>query len=267
MWVSLPAARLLLALADQRTTPELGWSWDEVADAAALPRVTHGRTILALRRWNVTAGELADVRPGTDAPGFRRLQAWRLERGIPRVVAFEHPKSRIVVDFGNVLSVDAFLASTGSLDLLRFVETPSADESPVEAPDGRYAHELIVPFTRARDDAPLIRPLGSRRAVVDERRRRFPPGSEWLYANLYGPDGAADRVIVDHVGAARRTPPRGGSRRSVVLHPLRRSRQAPTRALPRQRAVLAADVLPALHDALAPALADRPPLPDLARHL
>ncbi len=199
MWVSLPAARFLLSIAGQRTPGYFSWSWGPLADSGALPRITRGRTILALRRWNVTAAEVAEVKPGTDAAGFRRLQEWRLRRDLPRVVGFDHPKSRLTVDFGNVLSVDAFLASTKGLDILPFIEVPAAEQSPVLGPDGRYAHELIVPFTLDRV-APSR--LHNRRAPqpVGESRRRFPPGGEWLYANLYGPSSAADRVLVDHVG-------------------------------------------------------------------
>jgi len=102
MWVSLPAARFLLSIEAQRSPGYFSWSWDLLGDAPALPRVTRGRAILALRRWNVSMQELAQVRPGTDAAGFRRLQEWRDARGLPRLVSFDHPKNRVLVDFGNV---------------------------------------------------------------------------------------------------------------------------------------------------------------------
>jgi thiopeptide-type bacteriocin biosynthesis protein len=198
MWVSLPAARFLMSVEGQRSPGYFSWSWDLLDDAPALPRITHGRTILALRRWNVSARELADARPGTDAGGFRRLQEWREARGVPRVVAFDHPKNRVLVDFGNVLSVDAFLAAAKEVDIVRFVEAPPAEESPVTGPDGHYAHELVVPFVLDSVSAPV--PHKPARETVSESKRRFPPGSEWLYANLYGPVGGADRVLVEHVG-------------------------------------------------------------------
>jgi class I lanthipeptide synthase len=203
LWVSLPAARFLLSIAHQRITGELGWSWDELADAPALPRVTHGRTILSLRRWNVAAAELGDVGAGTDAAGFRRLQDWRRRRGIPRLVSFDHPKNRLLVDFGNVLSVDAFLAGTRDVDPVRFVEASASEPSPVHGPDGHYAHELIVPFTLDRASAPRARRRRTTRPP-SESRRRFAPGTEWLYANLYGPVAAADRVLVDCIGPLAR---------------------------------------------------------------
>jgi class I lanthipeptide synthase len=253
-WVSLPAARFLLSIAHQRVAGYLAWSWGDLADASALPRVTHGRTILALRRWNVPASELAGIRAGTDAAGFRRLREWRLARGLPRLVSFEHPKSRLLVDLDNVLSVDAFLGSVTGLDPVRLVEAPTED-SPVHGPDGRYAHELIVPFTLERDAAPAPRP-GPAPQPVSERRRRFPPGSEWLYMNLYGPTGAADRVLVDHVGpVSRRLRDAGLADRWFFIRYSDPARHLRVRyhGTPRE---LLGEVLPALNEALAPALAD-----------
>jgi thiopeptide-type bacteriocin biosynthesis protein len=255
LWISLPAARFLLSLAHQGITASLGWSWEELADAPALPRVTHGRTILALRRWNVPAAELAEVRPGTDAAGFQRLQRWRLHRGLPRLVSFDHPESRVLVDFGNVLSIDAFLASIRAFDLVPLVEALAGEASPVHGPDGHYAHELIVPFTQARHAAPRARPRRARQPV-SERRRRFEPGSEWLYANLYGPEGAADRVLVDHVGPlARRLRDGGLVDRWFFIRYADPGQHVRVRYHGRPSDLLA-DVLPAVNEAMAPALAD-----------
>ena len=203
LWLSLPAARLLLSLAYQRTAGGLSWSWGELAQAPALPRVSRGRTILALRRWNVTRAEFADVSAGIDPAGFRRLQRWRGERGLPRLVSLEHPKGRLLVDLENVLSLESLLAAARPLPVLSFVEVPAADLSPVRGADGRYAHQLVVPFIADREPTPARRRQGSMR-TVSESQRRFAPGSEWLYVNLYGPTKAADRVLVEHVGPLAR---------------------------------------------------------------
>ncbi len=254
MWVSLPAARFLLSVESQRSPGYFSWSWDQLDDAPVLPRVTRGRAILALRRWNVSAPELAEVRPGTDAAGFRRLQDWREARGVPRVVAFDHPKNRVLVDFGNVLSVDAFLAAAKELDILRLIEAPDPEESPVTGPDGHYAHELVVPFTLDRVSAPV--PAKQRHRPVSESERRFPPGTEWLYANLYGPAGGADRVLVEHVAPlVRRLRDDGAIDRWFFIRYADPARHLRVRFHGRADA-LVAEALPALNEALAPALAD-----------
>ncbi|MGO9822277.1 MAG: lantibiotic dehydratase [Solirubrobacteraceae bacterium] len=253
MWVSLPAARFLLSIAGERGPAYFTWSWDAFADSVLLPRVTRGRTILALRRWNVTATEFADVGPGTDAAGFRRLYAWRLGRALPRVVAFDHPKSRLTVDFGNVLSVEAFLGSTKGLDILRFMEAPTAEQSPVRGPDGHYAHELVVPFTLKRKDTTSTRRRRTPKSV-SESRRRFAPGTEWLYANLYGPVAAADRVLVDHAAPlVHRLRGEGLIDRWFFIRYSDPGWHLRVRFHGRGPDLLS-EVLPALHEATAPAL-------------
>ena len=252
-WVSLPAARLLALLTVEGRASGLEWSWGDLGDAPMLPRVSHRRTILALRRWNLSAAELRDAKPGSDAAGFRRLQRWRRTHDVPRFVTLDHPKSPILIDFDNVLSVDAFLAATDGLDPIRFVEAPEVDHGPVHGPDGRYAHEFIVPCTRVVA-AGLTHgpPTGSLR--LPERSRRFEPGSEWLFAGLYGPPSLADRVLTNLLG-----PLRDRLRAASLIdrwfftryrdpdHHLR----VRFHGLPDQ---LLREVLPALHEVIAPAI-------------
>ena len=197
-WISLPALRLLNAIGLQGSVRPR-WSWGELGDLPELPRVTDGRSILSLRRWNIGAAELVRIAASTDAAGWRRLQAWRADRGVPRVVSFKHPKSPLVVDFDNALSVEAFLADAKELPVVRLVEMPSTDAdggSPVRGAGGGYSNLLLVPFVRTPQ--PASRPRRRLPATpVAEARRRFAPGSEWLFASLYGPAGLADRVLTD----------------------------------------------------------------------
>jgi len=197
-WISLPALRLLAAIGQQGSArPQ--WSWGSLGDLPELPRVTHGRAILSLRRWNIGAAELVRIGAGTDAGGYRRLRQWRAERGVPRVVSFRHPKSPLVVDFDNVLSADVFLADAKQCPVVGLVEAPSNDPdggSPVRGAPGSYSNQMLVPF---------VREFTSRRQrrvpapPVAEAQRRFPPGSEWLFASLYGPAALADRVLTEVV--------------------------------------------------------------------
>jgi thiopeptide-type bacteriocin biosynthesis protein len=253
-WISLPAARFMLSIAQQNVSCDLCWHWGELADAPELPRVTHRRTILALRRWTVPAGELSELRAESGAAGFRRLQEWRRARGLPRAIGFDHPKSRMLVDFGNVLSIDAFLAAAKDVDVMRFVETLAGEPSPVHGPDGEYAHELIVPFTLERAAAPRRRRSGARTPVANARRR-FEPGSEWLYANLYGPVAAADEVLIDHVGPlARGLRAAGSVDRWFFIRYADPASHLRVRFHGRPRELIA-EALPALHEATAPLLA------------
>jgi thiopeptide-type bacteriocin biosynthesis protein len=126
----------------------------------------------------------------------------------------------------------------------------------VHGPDGRYAHELIVPFTLAPDPAAQPRRRRAATRPVSEQRRRFQPGSEWLYANLYGPVGAADRVLVEHVAPlARALHEAGLVDRWFFIRYADPGRHLRVRFHGNPRELLT-EALPALNEATAPALAD-----------
>jgi thiopeptide-type bacteriocin biosynthesis protein len=60
-------------------------------------------------------------------------------------------------------------------------------------PEGRFAHELVVPFLRQGNRAITASVPSSRAAPPDIRS--FPPGSEWLYAKIYTGPASADAVL------------------------------------------------------------------------
>ncbi|MFP2959138.1 thiopeptide-type bacteriocin biosynthesis protein [Myxococcus sp. 1LA] len=102
--------------------------------------------------------------------------------------------NQLPVDLDNVLSVDTFVQLThkrpSGVTLEELYPTP--DALCVTGPDGRYQHELVIPFHRREPRALAARP---RTAPATSVRRTFPPGSEWLYAKLYTGTATADRLL------------------------------------------------------------------------
>jgi lantibiotic biosynthesis protein len=252
--VSLPAARFLALVASQGFSGGLGWDWGDLANAPALPRVRHGRTVLTPRRWSMDAAELHALNAGTDAAGFRRLAEWRRAHELPRFAHLVHGKNTLLIDFDNVLSVDAFLAAIQGTGRLRFVEAPEVDSSPVVGPDGRYAHEFVLPCTRISPATPTVSPVHRVAVPVPERSRRFEPGSEWLYVKLYGPKSAADRLLTQTIAPVReRLRLAELIDRWFFIRYADPDRHLRVRFHGRPRDLLR-EVLPAVHEALAPAL-------------
>lgn len=58
-------------------------------------------------------------------------------------------------------------------------------------PEGRFCHELVVPFVREEPPDATVRLS----PVAENVERCFPPGSEWLYAKLYTGNATADQVL------------------------------------------------------------------------
>ena len=219
--------RFLAALQDQGVATKLGWDWGPLADAPFLPRVRSGRLILSRARWRITAEEAARLGSLQGAELFRAVQAWRAQRGIPRHARLADYDNELLVDFDNVLSVESFAQLVRDRDQALLVEAlPGPDDLCVSGPEGRFFHELAIPFLHV--DAPTTGDPAEARAtngVVSVDRvgrangavavgdgvaakepprtpvsrvaahRRFPPGSGWLFAKLYTTPSTVDTLL------------------------------------------------------------------------
>lgn len=177
--------RFLCALQSQGASSEVGF-WGPLGTAPYLPRVRFGRVVLACARWRLDAETLGK------GSGYEAVQRWRWHRRVPRFVALDEFGGQLPVDLDNALAVGSLtdlIRSRGSADLVEFFPAPA--ELCVEGPEGAFAHELVVPFVRVTPS----RPRASAAAGTTPVRRRFAPGSEWLYARLYTGESIADAVL------------------------------------------------------------------------
>ena len=251
---SLPIYRFLAAFQSQGTTPWLHWDWGPLGSSSFLPRVRSGRVVLSPARWKISDDEARLLR---NAPGARRyalVQELRAARRMPRFVLLAEGDNRLPLDLDNVLCVDvlADLAAHGRGATLEEM-IPAPEALLARGPEGRYVHELVVPFVQPPPpraaEAPRARP---RIGLV----RAFPPGSEWLYAKLYAGEASADRVLREIVAPLRRVAlERGVADRWFFVrfsdpHPHVRLR------LHGDPAGLVATVIPALRDTSEPLLRD-----------
>lgn len=259
-WMSLPAVRLLRALEAQGRAAGLKWSWAGAEVAPVLPRVTRGRIVLARRRWNLAPEGLEAHRGRCDADAVRAVSAWRRRHGVPVRVAVIGVKGELAVNLSGAIGIEAFLAAVHGADRIRLVEAATAADSPLTGPDGSYAHEFIVTYVRDASPEPAPtdvseepaagRPLDSA-GRLPLAARRFAPGSEWLYAKLYGSRTTADAVLAGLIGALDLTETETWFFiRYADPEPHLRLR---IRGEPRR---LWAQLLPRLHEATAPALDD-----------
>jgi thiopeptide-type bacteriocin biosynthesis protein len=199
-WRNLGVYRFLCALQRQDVVSELAWDWGPLWEAPFLPRVVSGRLVLSRARWNLTEAELRALAQARGADQFAAVQAWRAERRLPRYVAVVDRDHQLVIDLDNVLSVEALAHQLRGRRQAVLVEMfPDPDALCVTGPEGRFVHELVVPFVQAARPRPQpdsAAPPVTRSLV----RRRFPPGSEWLYAKLSTGTGTADQLLNHVVG-------------------------------------------------------------------
>ncbi|MEA2901181.1 MAG: lantibiotic biosynthesis protein [Actinomycetota bacterium] len=178
---SLGVYRFLCALQSQGTFGGLRWSWGLLARSPFLPRVTCGRLVLARARWTLRGTELESV------PRDR----------LPRFVALVDGDNELACDLDDPSSTEMLhLQLKGRTEATLVEMLPGPDELCVTGPEGRFVHELVVPFTRSGVPRPATTAV---RPPAPTSVRRFPPGSGWLYAKLYTGTATADRVLVDAV--------------------------------------------------------------------
>ena len=200
--------RFLCALQAQAvTTARSSWGWGPLSDSPFLPRVVFGKLVLSRAAWRIHKDELERLGRGDALARFREVQAWRAARRIPRWVLLVDGDNTLPVDLGNALAVESLVNLIKGREEAHLEELfPGPDELCARGPEGRFVHEVIVPFTRApeREDNPVLaagtsrpRPTAVRSAEV--RRSNF-PGSEWLFVKLYSGTSTADQILREVVG-------------------------------------------------------------------
>lgn len=175
-----------------------GWRWGSMEQAAFLPRVRIGRTVVSPARWRLVAGDLAPLAGPTPAARFASVQRLRAALSLPRWVAVSDADNILPFDLDHPLFTEALVAFARGRDELLLLEAPQRPGAEiVEGPGGRYTQEIIVPFVASRPAEPAASVEPARRSAG--RPRRFAPGSEWLYARLYCGPVTADAVLTEVV--------------------------------------------------------------------
>jgi thiopeptide-type bacteriocin biosynthesis protein len=197
---SLGVYRFLCTLQTQNILGGVAWSWGPLESAPFVPRVTCGRLVLSRAAWWMTKEEIDRLKKTSGAERFAALQEWRERRKLPRLILLADADNELLVDFDNALSIETFLDLVEDRDRARLIEFfPAPDRLPARGPEGRFVHEILVPFVRRPRETQAMPEAGQRRqreaVVLPMVRRSFPPGSEWLYAKLYTGTSTADRVL------------------------------------------------------------------------
>lgn len=245
-WRGFGVYRFLAALQSDGVAGGLAWDWGALSAAPTLPRVTSGRLVLARARWRLSADEISRVTKPDAVAGWA---AFARERGLPGELLIADGDNRLYVDTASpALTAAAAKVLRGRTEAIVEEVLPTGVAT---GPQGRFAHELIVPFIRRGEPAPA--PPSWTAPTV---HRTFGPGSQWLYLKAYTGTACADHILTGTVGPVIRQ-----LRESGVVDRWFFLRYADPEHHLRLRlhgdpAALRDHALPALTDALAPRLAD-----------
>jgi len=198
----LPPAYRFLALVEQQRGIELAWRWGALGESPFLPRVRSGRVLLSPARWKLGREEAeALTLSSNQQQRFKALQELRDRLRVPRLVSVADGDNRLPVDLEATAGAEMLLSLLRGRNEVDLVEVfPDPNALCVEGPEGRFMHELLVPFLADQPVPGQVRPGDSAVAAAGEVRRSFPPGSRWLYAKFYGGRSGADALVRDRLG-------------------------------------------------------------------
>ncbi|MFI5301051.1 MAG: thiopeptide-type bacteriocin biosynthesis protein, partial [Polyangiales bacterium] len=195
---NLPVYKFLCTLARRRRAEGAIFPWGPFAEAAFLPRVTHGRLVLARARWRLSRAWLDALKATRGDTRFVAVQSLRAELGLPRYVALAEGDRELPLDLDNVLGAEALVDSIKEDRSATLLELfPGPDLLCCSGPEGSFVHELVVPMLRS-----VAAPRPVERALPRHRKAPiavFAPGAEWLYAKLYTGTATADQVLAEVV--------------------------------------------------------------------
>ena len=208
-----PAYQLLGYLQYEPGTGLPSFDWGSLWHLPFLPRVRMGRVVFLEARWRISPKEREELIRGDPHECFFAVQRFRKSRRLPRWVQLIQAGAVLTADLDNPLAVDALIQVLKRDGEGLIMEVyPALDESCVTGPEGRFQHEIIIPFVvKAPVAGDVPRPFAQdaplgRRGFV----RTYPPGSEWLYVKLYGGAASLERVLTDTIAPAVREALDGG---------------------------------------------------------
>ncbi|MER5200749.1 lantibiotic dehydratase [Streptomyces sp. NPDC002755] len=173
------------------------WTWGGLDVLPHLPRVRHGRTILAAARWRTDEPFFEDTGLG-DTKWRQALDDWRERWQVPEHVLLADGDRFLQLDLSSPAHARILRQERGrsAADLL---EVPGGTAAPgwLTGDEGAHSHEVVFPLT-AR--APRTDPSSTalRRAVPvvrDTGVAPLPLDSGWLYAKLYSSEQRQDEIL------------------------------------------------------------------------
>jgi lantibiotic biosynthesis protein len=186
--------RFLAALAKQDGVSGLAFGWAPFANVRFLPRVVFGDVVLSPASWRIDKPTIAVWQSLTTGERQREIGAWRAREGIPRWVQVGQGDNLLSLDLGNPWCVDALADDLHRSRTDRVSELiPAPDNFSLHSPEGRHAHEVMIPFVRRA----AVQSVRTTRPRLEEpaELRRFTPGSRWLYSKFYGSALATENVL------------------------------------------------------------------------
>ena len=120
----------------------------------------------------------------------------REKYNLPRNVCFSQGDNELVIDFFNQTACCILLKELNKRDIIVKEYLYDDFQSPViGAQNERYANEVVIPLI----GQPINIPKVTRSADQPNVKRRFSPGTEWLYLKIYCAETIQDQLLTAQI--------------------------------------------------------------------
>lgn len=191
-----PIARFLAEVARAHEASVTGFDWGAATALPFLPRLRHGRTVLAPARWRLNPADLPD--PGDWRAWLDALRAWRTKRGVPRQVELGAGDRQLRLDLDEDAHCVVLRAHLDRSDLAVLTEAPGPDAFGWL---GGRPHEIVTTMTATRPPRRADQVSIAAAPAVRRADGHLPGISPWLYVKLYGHPDRQPEILTEHLPA------------------------------------------------------------------
>jgi lantibiotic biosynthesis protein len=188
--------RFLLEVSQARRRKWMPFDWGAAESSPFLPRLRYGRIVLSPARWRLETHNGDFQETMSDEAWKQALADWRARWQVPRHVYLTQADNRLLLDLEHDLHLAQIrkeLFKRG--DILLVEQEAGFDEYPVQGPEGRLVGEFVFPLVRTQSAPATDGPRNAATSPIPGAVRSYLPGSEWLYAKLYGGSNRQDELI------------------------------------------------------------------------
>jgi thiopeptide-type bacteriocin biosynthesis protein len=179
------------------------FDWGPAAGLPVLPRVQSGRVVLSPAQWRIDGQTGQALRPESSAAFAAALAEWRRRWQVPRYIYLSIADNRLLLDLDNELQSEELRAEVRHLKdhaaLVLQEALPAPDHGWARGPGGHFLTELVVPLVLQADPPAPAASRSPSLAAPHSAERLRAPGSDWLFAKLYGPRALEDDLLIGPV--------------------------------------------------------------------
>jgi len=197
---ALPVYQLLCDLQNQGKRDALGFHWGSLnLQHRFLPRVVYRDTILCPATWNLLKKDLEPLFSAGDQGLRGAVEAFREKWRLPRYAVLADGDNELLVDLENEGMVQVWLEMVKSRNGCVLKEFFHRQDGPITDEGKRpYANQLVAVLMK--NSASYQAAVPSQSGPSQEKiRRKFSPGSEWLYYKVYCGVRSSDKLLLEAV--------------------------------------------------------------------